>query len=99
MLGDITRMETATPPNQLRWWKVVRYLLLTAILAWSVLLFVSGELARGIQILCIFALAVSGAMGCSSARSKDSWSRIVAVGIFVVAAAILVSALVISARQ
>jgi FtsH-binding integral membrane protein len=90
-------VNTTTAPKASRSRQFVLYSALIAMLAWTVFLFFTGDHWNAIQMLCIFVLAVSGAMSYSSAYRKDSWSRIVAVGVFIVAAAILVSVLVISA--
>ena len=87
-------MEAKITSQRTKGWQICRYLCLTLILTWAVVRFAQRDYPHAVQAVCIFALVASGAASFSPPK-RDSLGRIISVGIFVAAAAVLVSTLVI----
>jgi hypothetical protein len=76
--------------------KIVFVFLIFGMLGWAGFEFYSARYAKGTELVSVALMAISGWLEGSAPKQKDSWLRIGVVGLLVVAAATLISALVIS---
>jgi hypothetical protein len=80
--------------SKLRAWQAFRYIAIAAVVALCGVLFYRGDYSRGIMCLASFVVAFLAARGSLPIRSKDRWPRIAGAGVFVAAAIVFVSVLI-----
>lgn len=73
----------------------LRYLCVAAAALIVIARFYRGQYAQAVQSLLFFAIVLLSVRGSERLATKDSWARILGAGLFVVAAAVLVTALIL----